>query len=300
MDAETRDRVLQALGLVDSRAQRLRFQAEATFAGVTRHKAPPPHVQSSHGRKGPRGLAKKALSAAAGMAKGRDLTGDHDVALAARAAARKADQDIDAFDGPQGNMAFIAIADRQGFNGPPTVTSDIPEFEKIRSEGGIALFRGQGWVKAGGTGQHQSARLLYGDRFAGGGHGVGTNMSNDAFNAAYYADDSPGATVGFLLRPAASVVSYPDLNAERDAYLESLPPGRKFDAERAVYADLGRYAAARGYDAMVVRQGESPLLKRAGREEWVVFNRTALVAWDDGGHLAEYWQREGKKRAGVL
>lgn len=60
MDAETRDRMLDALGLVD-RARRLRLDSEAAFA-VERHKAKPPHVQSSHGRKGPRALAKKAAA----------------------------------------------------------------------------------------------------------------------------------------------------------------------------------------------------------------------------------------------
>jgi hypothetical protein len=53
-----RDRVLQALEVLDARALRLR--AESEFAGVTRHKAPPPHVQSSHGRKGAKGTVKAA------------------------------------------------------------------------------------------------------------------------------------------------------------------------------------------------------------------------------------------------
>lgn len=53
MDAPTRHRYLQAMGLVEPRARAFRLRSESALAGVTRHGT---HNQKTHGRKGPRAL----------------------------------------------------------------------------------------------------------------------------------------------------------------------------------------------------------------------------------------------------
>jgi hypothetical protein len=93
------------------------------------------------------------------------------------------------------------------------------------------------------------------------------------------------------LDPAARTVDYDDMRRERDEWLAANPGITESNpAAAAVFSDLGRLAAARGYDAMVVR-GRADGSYYPGWEEmedyentgptaadqWVVFNRTVML-----------------------
>ena len=267
---------------------------------------------------GPKKVAKaRASKADAKRVRGRDITGDR--ALVAEAfEAGKEDGEwgtpggLGAQRGGRwseqgGYQAHLVIARRQGFDGKPRVLTGkegMEEFSRLEYEGYTPLFRGWGWGgrKTSSTGREQAAQYLYGPLHVGGGHGLGTNMSSSLRTAVGYSSssgiigdvDPEGHAHGFLLRRDAKVASYPKLKAEHRRYLDSLGPDA--EEERKVFEDIGTYAMARGYDAMVVRPGESILVREGRPEEWVVFNRSAVVALDQDGELAGVWaqaKREG-------
>jgi hypothetical protein len=182
-----------------------------------------------------------------------------------------------------GYQAHLSLARELGFDGLPRVVTDLDEWSRMEAAGYTPLYRAWGW----GTdrkGTDLARQYLEGPLHVGGGFGAGTNMSNDIATALFYAEKiryeriPDSALVGFLLHPKAKVASYPKIVAERDAYLAKLPAGPAATARRALFEDVGTFAMARGYDAMVVRQGESTLLRKPGIEEWVIFNRTKIVA----------------------
>ena len=224
------------------------------------------------------------------VAVGRDLTDDHDLAVRSeREAERERALPTDAMgrtqlpEGYQGDYAFQELAKAQGFNGLPRIVADDGQWQALLDADYVPLYRGHGW--AGGDGVGQVDAFNYGERYVGGGFAPGNNMSTRYETALHYADGHSAAVGHYALPTNARVISYPDLVAERDAYIARLPAGGAGDVERSLYltADenlgLGRFGVVRGYDAMVVPRGESLLTDRV--EEWVIFNRTKLVAYDD-------------------
>lgn len=244
----------------------------------------------------------QVMPAPTGAGHGRDLTTDHAIAVAAFNAGKDEHGQWDPVGGggigskrggrhsetEGGYQGHLAIARVQGFDGLPTVlTRDHVdgEWRRLKAEGATPLYRGFGW----GTdkpGTEMAHEFLYGPLHAGGGIGMGTNFSTDLAAADHYASADRytrlpgGKTIGVLLRPEARVIRYPEAVRQRDEFLAGLPADKEYDAERKLYEDPGTFAAAKGYDAMVATKDENPVVKR-GTEEWVVFNRSALVAWDD-------------------
>lgn len=265
-----------------------------------------------------RAPSKKATQPSSVATEGRDLTRDH-AALERAHEAGKQDGEWresgvgvgsqvggrhDAAKG--GYQGHLALAQEQGFDGPPRVLSSEAQFDRLESQGWTPLYRGWGWGDAGTgkSGRELADQYLYGDLHVGGGLGLGTNMSDDYSAAAHYEggnrwEPNPnGRTVRFLLSPDAKVIRLPEAERMRDAYLASLPAGHRYDAERDLFADPGTFAMARGYDAMVANRDEA-LIVKAGTQEWVVLNRTALVAFDENSHGAADYARKLSGAEGI-
>lgn len=66
----------------------------------------------------------------------------------------------------------------------------------------------------------------------------------------YEGEERPDSLLRIAIDPKAKVGDYDELDAEVKRYFHSLPAG---SPESKVLADVGRYAAARGYDVMIVR-----------------------------------------------
>jgi hypothetical protein len=116
-------------------------------------------------------------------------------------------------------------------------------------------------------------------------HGAG-----DFVEADLEGDAPPDSLLRIAIDPAARTVDYDDLIRERDEWMAANPELMSSDAARNVLSDPGRFAAARGYDAMVVR-GRADGSYYPGWEDmedyentgptaadqWVVFNRTVMM-----------------------
>lgn len=230
-------------------------------------------------------------------ATGEDLLADDATISAAHRALR--DAGGTGFGRAYNPAAFDAIAQRQGFNDLPRIVADDAAWQRLIDAGYLELYRGNGW--AGGDGVAQVAEFAHGKRYAGGGFAPGTNMSPRYKTALHYADGHDAAVGRYLLRSDAKIVHYEDLVAQRDAYLARLGDGPQFAAQRAVFAGnegLGAFAAARGYDAMVVPQGAYGLTDDGA--EWVVFNRSKVVAFDDSARGVETAKATTRAAAGRL
>jgi hypothetical protein len=260
----------------------------------------------------------------AGQVKGRNIADDHALISAAFEAGKEGGEwgPSGAGLGSQhggrsepdagGYQAHLFLAKAQGFDGLPRVVDasgparngESREWAKLESAGWRQLYRGWGWGRGEGpnadkTGEDMAREYLYGPLHVGGGVGLGTNMSDDFDAADNYARKDRytripgGVTASFLLAPDAKVISYPDAVKRRDAYLAKLPAGPEHDAERAVFEDPGTFAMALGYDAMVATHDDHPVVKR-GTEEWVIFNRTKVAAWEDNPEAAKAWKAAHK------
>jgi len=179
--------------------------------------------------------------------------------------------------GPHGDEALYHIAVTQGFDALPETLTAVEMDERIR-QGATELFRGiehtrDGRLSAGEM--HRQVRegpVFYGLGFAGNGIYAGNVRST----AAEY-----GFTGRYALRPDARVVDFRELQEEQEQYLASV--GRDTVLGR-VYADAGRYAAARGYDAIRWRRGDES--GQPGKHEYIVLNRGTLLADAEGVTLS--------------
>lgn len=243
----------------------------------------------------PKTPATRAPKAAAKQATGpRDITGELDY---------EALEDLPR-EGPKGDEVLAFIAARQGFTGIPR-TVPREEFQQIISGGARHLMRG---VKPrfGKTAGQIQDEFRNGDvYYAGGRFGSGIYFSNQSFIADTYADrNDPKALAQFALPKNARAVFYDDLLKEM---AQAETPGQKamtelqrqlltglqnaqdsrdlrdawseFDFQQRItgtardrlLADPGLFAAAKGYDALLVDMGE-------GMIEAVVLNRGKLIA----------------------
>jgi hypothetical protein len=168
------------------------------------------------------------------------------------------------------------IAQRQSFDGKPTVVSR-EEMDAHIAGGDTEMFRGIAGHYIDERGDVSAAELndqfRTGDAFFGvGGYGNGIYASNDRATAENdYSDRSPGSVARMALSRDARTIDHADLEAEHARYLRDKDPDSN---EARVFGDLGRYAAARGYDAVEIK-GASP--HDAGENWFIVLNRTALV-----------------------
>lgn len=173
--------------------------------------------------------------------------------------------------GPHGDEALHDIAARQGFEGPAQSVSAKDMDAGIR-QGDAEMFRG---VKASHDGKltpgQVHERMRSGEPYHGlGFSGNGTYLSNSRTLASGY------GTVGrYALHRDARVVDYRQLQHEQTDYIRSV--GRDSPQGR-VFSDPGRYAAARGYDAIRWRRGEEAGKQPGEEDEFIVLNRTAMLA----------------------
>lgn len=190
--------------------------------------------------------------------------------------------------GMSGDPALSAIANRQGFDGPPEVVS-AREMDGMIRGGRPEMLRGMS-AQSGKTAaqiheEMRSGPLYHGSGVYGNGvyfapraKGIGQGGASDPHA---FSDGSPGSVMRATLHPRARVVDGAKIEAEHAAYFRSLGFERAvgpFQTPRnnqdVVFGDVGRFAASRGYDA--IHYSDS---KKGGYvpEQWVVLNRSALI-----------------------
>lgn len=169
--------------------------------------------------------------------------------------------------------ALQAIVELQGFDGLPTVVDeallpidrwDDRGFKTSEGGGAIELWRGLSEDINGSGDQYAEAFRSGAFRTGQGVHGNGVYLTTDRNLAAAYTYDSQGLTnpsprglLHMALRPDARVVV-------QDATF--MADWKAAAANTPLYVDAGRYAAARGFDAMLAPDGN-----------YVLLNRTAVV-----------------------
>lgn len=173
--------------------------------------------------------------------------------------------------GPHGDEALHHIAAHQGFEGPATVVSRA-EMDRQVKKGAIEMFRGVRPAHDGSkTASEIHEQFRSGPAFHGLGYsGNGTYLSSSRSEASSY-----GQVARYALRPGANVVDYRDLQQEQEKFLSAL---ERYSVTWEVFQDPGRYAAARGYDAIWWRRGEEAGRKPGEEDEFIVLNRAAVLA----------------------
>lgn len=215
------------------------------------------------------------------------------------------------------DRALIGIAKQQGFDGKPTKGS----IEDTVKNGGVEIHRGV--VPHKGTGK--SGEDLINDFKDGpyepgtGIYGNGFYFSSSARVADHYAKGSPvrknskptpgGKSFKAALKPDAKVISDEELRTEMKAWQKQVKPKTqdigdlykndfKTPADQYsphfteyVMGDPGRFAAAKGYDAIKItgKQDGAPVVKGepkaktsegkffSANDQYLVLNRTAVV-----------------------
>ncbi|WP_280265977.1 alpha/beta hydrolase [Nocardia wallacei] len=187
--------------------------------------------------------------------------------------------------------ALGAICREQGFDGLPTVAA-AEDLDELIAAGGREFFRGV-------TVPWHVDNFRRGDYFPG--RSMVTAMGNGTYVTtkrevalSFYADNRPNQLIRMVLHPGARITDEDHLRAAQRAQQESiaaelgrlvaLRQTREIIAReealldrKAVLSDLGRLAAALGYDAYRTRGS----LPRHNDEYWVVLNRTALMVEGD-------------------
>lgn len=189
------------------------------------------------------------------------------------------------------------------WGGVPAAAVGADEFDRMRADRqiGLVLYRG---VEDGGAGV--TAEQIHGEMTRQG----KTRLGNGIFGNGWYMAttrrhaEAYGLTARYGLRADARTTTWEDLLVEyeqwereqkrklghsiewgdrREAAYTSDKTGTKYPAGDPLIAayggDLGRFAAARGYDAYRIKKGTSPGVGRpAAGNQWVVLNRGALIA----------------------
>lgn len=185
---------------------------------------------------------------------------------------------------PSKDSLLRIIADQQGFSAPPAKVTTTAAVGKLGTAGTHhVVYRG---VYGGGgrygnfggtsnkTAQQMQDDFRTGEAYYGTGiYGNGIYSSTIRGTAAAYSDRSAGSVVRFAIPKSAKIVTYTQIDAEWRKWLSKFPTG---DPRHTVYADVARYAAARGYDAIEVPQGA----RRQGHRPdvyYVILNRSILT-----------------------
>lgn len=181
---------------------------------------------------------------------------------------------------PEGDRALGQIWARQGFDGPPQVVDEATLQQAIDS-GWTSMWRAVNEVDLGlttyQTAEQVAEKLRTGQVRPGlGGAGNGTYFAPDRAkdNMSYYGQ----AVIHAALSPDARTIGLSELRElmEADGITADVLFGDEssWTARQRVLADAGRYAALRGYDAILhwwsARDKEQP-------HEIIVLNRTALM-----------------------
>lgn len=197
-------------------------------------------------------------------------------------AAAEADPDWNATYGGEetvrGDMYGNYLAAEQGFDGPPQVVTP-EQFAELRRDGQIrtVLYRGVGGGNRAMPAEdvHREWRV---GRYR---HGLGT-FGNGTYMAVRRAHAAEYGEVGqFGLRKGSRVINWDQLLKEMEQWSRRVRARDDYDndPEWNMYGDPGRYAMARGYDAIFVPAGSKPGLGReAGGDQYVILNRTAIIS----------------------
>lgn len=178
-------------------------------------------------------------------------------------------QPNDIADKVNGDPVLNRIYDKQGFNGAPTVVNKRA-YQKALDNDTPDIHRGFG------TKSHLK-QYIEGDHY--GGHGLfgsGTYFSEDKSIAKKYSTD--GSLMRATWKGNAKVTTYNAMSKLSNKEVARLmQPGistKNAMAVAGVYGNLGRFAALKGYDAMIV---ESPF----GDSQFVVLNRGKVIIQGD-------------------
>lgn len=225
----------------------------------------PDQPRDDHGRFG-EGDGGGDSGGGSGPGSGRDLTsegGALDRAVAA--SAKYPDPTPDARTAPLAR----ALADEQGFSGPPQVVSP-QEMDDLVAGGNTEMFRGIGGEAAAQYAEsYRSGEPFYTTNAA---YGQGMYFTPDREYATAYAQNG-GQVLRVALDKNARVISYEDAHAGAKADFQSAlashQPGASV-SNLMVSHDPGNWAMAHGYDAIVATSTFG--------KEIVVLNRTATYA----------------------
>lgn len=219
------------------------------------------------------------------------------------------------FDTPY-DMEMALIAEAQDFDGPPLVATR-GEVDAAVAAGWVETWRGVGGGMYGGGGTDKTpaqinadlrfgpwepGRGLYGNgMYASARRGTGetfrgrdpkTNHPSgpgpDFGPEDYQGDAEPDSLLRIAVDPKARLGDFDTLREEMRGWLAD----RSDAPERTVFSDVGRYAAARGYDGLIVRNhGDGAFYPGFETDElddeavgnfpqadqYVIFNRTAIM-----------------------
>jgi hypothetical protein len=187
---------------------------------------------------------------------------------------------------PYGDPVLKEVAAEQGFDGLPAVGTP-EELDAAVAAGGVDMWRGYyAWVESGDRDERRrevrrmQAEWREGEYKAGSGlygQGVYTSVSDDtaihfSIDRVYDAEGVPPSVQRMVLLPGARVI---DWDAPELGVVDGLR-SMAWHSEERPHWDRGRLAAALGYDAMRVPEGEDD---GAGVDatQYVIFNRTALM-----------------------
>ena len=178
-----------------------------------------------------------------------------------------------------GDVMLRDILRAQGFDGKPRVASES-EMDRLVAEGHQELFRGIAGLKPGEsprrfgpkkTASEYHEQFRSGELYAGlGFYGDGTYTTPNRSYAAEYSDRTPGSLARMALHPSAKVVDYETISAEVEQVNKATSRGQ-------VLIDPGRYAAAKGYDAIRVSVPAAMADGGLMEAEMIILNRTALT-----------------------
>ena len=188
-------------------------------------------------------------------------------------------------------MRIDDVLAAQGFNGKPMVVSDIDEFTALAKKNGNVGVR-----SFGGTDDQMDqyeADLKSGDFYVkcDGGNAMGRGMymaiARDSTGADYGVafGDSKGygpRHINMTLDSSAKTITYKELKMMRDNEPSSSPfrNATTWGDDDTAGGDIGAYAAAKGYDAIIQGNGFADTY-------CVVLNRTKLVVFDQAGDLRD-------------
>lgn len=179
-----------------------------------------------------------------------------------------------------GDAIGEALAAEQGFDRPTTLVTPEEFTRMLRTkEVDFRLFRGAKGGEYGKPAAEVHEEFRDGPyRMGEGIFGNGTYMTRRFGHANGYADKTPGSLGRFGMRRDAKIIEWDDLVREHNRYLFSLEDD---SPEKVAFADPGRYAMARGYDAIFVPQGTQgfgtdPV--NGANEQYVILNRGAIVS----------------------
>jgi hypothetical protein len=186
-----------------------------------------------------------------------------------------------------GDLLGEKLAERQGFDALPEVVSR-DEFEARRKDMGTILYRGIDTAgRDGGFGEQfkgKPASEVH-DEFregryhmGNGSFGNGTYMTKNKQHATGYSDLTEGAVARYGLAKDAKIAELPDLIEEHNAYVATLDEDSP--EMQLLGNDIGRYAMARGYDAIHVPRGSQCVgcPAEGAKDQYVILNRGKIIA----------------------